>query len=244
MREIFFILLVFATFSTSAKIPLENSRQLMVVVTENWRAHKGKINRFERESINAKWRKISNTKPVVVGKNGLGWGKGLHSAPSIPGPIKKEGDLKAPAGIFSLGASFGHTNSKYIKNKLSYIEITPTTEAIDDPNSVYYNQILRRELISNPDWISSEKMGLISLYLRGIIINHNTIDIDRKLGSQIFMHIWRSSKDGTAGCTALSPESMNEIFNWLDSNKHPLLVQLPRSVLRKVSKDWGLPIHN
>ena len=46
---------------------------------------------------------MTTAAPVSVGRNGAAWGLGLHAA-QPQGPQKQEGDGRAPAGVFTLGA--------------------------------------------------------------------------------------------------------------------------------------------
>ncbi|MDD3500409.1 MAG: hypothetical protein PHS85_08640, partial [Sulfurovum sp.] len=82
------------------------SNQLIVVTTENWSASEGKLQRYER--IDTKWEKVGKSIEIKLGRNGLGWGRGLHTIPDNTRFIKKEGDGKSPAGIFELKQAFGY----------------------------------------------------------------------------------------------------------------------------------------
>ena len=91
----------------------------------------------------------------------MAWGLGLHAKPT-GGPHKKEGDEKAPAGLFRLTAAFGYS-TKPPGVMLPYIHARPGVEAVDDPHSRYYNRIVDRARVAKPDWHSSEKMLLVSM---------------------------------------------------------------------------------
>src|SRR5437588_11673544 len=79
---------------------LENShaRQCVVVTTEAWSSPNGMMSIFERAMLDSNWKQHGSTIPVVVGKAGLAWGHGVAAENNEP--FKKEGDNKAPAGIF------------------------------------------------------------------------------------------------------------------------------------------------
>ena len=78
--------------------------------------------------------------PVVVGKSGLAWGKGLSSVEQSEGPVKREGDGKAPAGVFKLGTAFGYDSTA--DTKLPYLALTSTIECVDDSHSARYNELV------------------------------------------------------------------------------------------------------
>jgi L,D-peptidoglycan transpeptidase YkuD (ErfK/YbiS/YcfS/YnhG family) len=86
-------------------------------------------------------------------------GIGLHGTGEAEAPRKKEGDESSPAGVFRLFSAFGLADSTQLPFlRFPYEQITATTEAIDDPQSRYYNRIVDRAAIAHPDWSSSESM--------------------------------------------------------------------------------------
>lgn len=225
---------------------LAQSRQLLVVTTKDWNAVDGQLLRYERATGQA-WRPVGEKVPVVVGRNGLAWGKGLHGdlarLANASDPIKKEGDGRSPAGIFSLSSAFGYAPREQARNvKLPYVEATKTLECVDDSQSASYNRVLERGSVARPDWKSSEQMRRDDdLYRWGVIVDHNTGEPQAGCGSCIFLHIWQSAKKGTAGCTAMEPAKIEELLSWLDPQKKPLIVQLPRAELERFRVLWGLP---
>ncbi len=243
--SVFTVAVLFCALSASAqKNPaFKNSDQLILVTTPDWSSVPGTLRRFGWNASDAKWVEVGEKFPIVVGRNGLGWGRGLHPTNDLSGPIKKEGDGKSPAGIFKLTSAFGReplAQVTYIK--LPYRELTPTIECVDDIKSTNYNRIVDRERIGTVDWDSSEKMRDIGeQYRLGVVVEHNMDPWINGGGSCIFVHIWKSDKTGTAGCTAMTGEKMEELLHWLDSVKHPVLVQLPEKEYQRLQKDWGLP---
>lgn len=207
---------------------LSHALQLLVVLTPDWNAKDGTLCRYERTSCSSKWELVAQPISVNIGKNGMAWGRGLHDPSNLPGPIKKEGDGKTPAGIFSLGTVFGDTAHQGFAKKMPFLLIDEHLECVDDPGSIYYNQFVHRPSIQNCDWKSSEKMAEIGrLYNIGIVVQHNTDPIEPAMGSCIFMHLWNETKSGTAGCTAMEEKCLNEIVSWLDSSKKPCILQCP-----------------
>lgn len=216
---------------------LNNHLQALVVTTPDWNSIEGTARLFERSDELVPWKLVHDPIQVVVGKSGLAWGIGLHPPQNHPA-VKREGDGKSPAGIFSIGPAFGFAHSTNVQ--LDYLPLTSTTEAVDDPASIYYNQIVDTKEIS-PDWKSSEKMSSTPLYRVGFVINHNFPHPKPHAGSAIFFHLWRSSHSGTAGCTATSYDHLSTILSWLDKTKKPVLVQLPLPTYRELQTSWNLP---
>ena len=221
------------------------SLQAIVVTTKDWNSVQGTARLFERKTVNLNWNAAGKSFPVVVGKNGMAWGAGLHELPSDAGRVllKTEGDGKAPAGIFALTSAFG-SGEKPNFVKLSYTRLTESIECVDDVKSSKYNLIVDRNKLGNLDWKSSEKMLAVGeQYDLGVTVAHN---FERQAGggSCIFLHIWKDSATGTAGCTAMPRENLDTILGWLDESKNPILVQLPESESLRLGKVWKLPKNN
>jgi len=218
--------------------------QAVVVLTESWGSAEASLQLFERESLYAPWRAVNEASAAVVGRNGLGWGLGLHDAPPpSTAPLKVEGDGKAPAGIFLLTAAFGYASpdaARWIN--LPYRQATASLQCVDDVNSEFYNQIL--DASNTPlRWKSHEEMLRRDwLYKMGIVVGHNNAHppIPGR-GSCIFIHIWRAASEGTAGCTAMAEPDLKAALRWLDPARTPVLVQLPRSEYERYRVAWGLP---
>ena len=218
-----------------ANAALDASHQLIVVTTKNWDDLQGSAQRYERDGNS--FRKYGEAFAVVVGKNGMAWGKGLDNVEPGADPVKHEGDGKAPAGIFKLGTAFGYETSA--DTKLPYLALTATTECVDDSHSGHYNTLVDGAAMPK-DWNSSERMRSEEGYRKGIVIEHNT-PASPASGSCIFFHIWRSPTSPTAGCTAMDQADISRLFDWLDPQQSPLLVQMPEAQYEHVRERWNLP---
>jgi D-alanyl-D-alanine dipeptidase len=211
---------------------IPNTKQLIVVSTENWSTPNGTLQRYEKK--NNSWHTVGKTIRIKLGRNGLGWGRGLHHIPKNAKIIKKEGDGKAPAGIFTLKQAFGY--HPFVV-KYPYAVYTGTDHCVDDVRSKYYNKIIDSTQIKK-DYESFEHMKFPKDYYKyGIVVNHNHIDEQgavKGAGSCIFMHI---KKVPTAGCTVMNEDEMKEIIQWLDPNKNPLLVQGTKPIVVHLLKN-------
>ena len=221
-----FVMSVAIAQSTGGELePPAKSRQMVVVTTENWQAVTGTLRRFARGGPEQDWRPVSERIPVTVGREGMAWGLGLHVVPK--GEARKvEGDGNAPAGIFRLTAAFGY-DARPSGLKLPYIQARPGIEAIDDPRSRYYNQIVDRAEVAKVDWRSSEALlRTDGNYRHGVVVAHNPKCVPLG-GSCIFLHVWSRRGKGSAGCTAMSLAAIAELQRWLDPEAEPVLLQAP-----------------
>jgi D-alanyl-D-alanine dipeptidase len=220
--------------------PLTESRQLVVVTTADWNAVDGTMQKYER-SGQTEWRAVGGAVPIVVGRTGLAWGKGIVSNMAFHGPRKAEGDGKSPAGIYRFGTAFGFAaEPPGADHALPYRQLTEATECVDDSASQSYNRIVERDKVAAVDWKSSEKMRAVAAYRAGLVVEHNSAAIPRA-GSCIFMHLWSGPASGTTGCTAMAAPALEALLGWLDPAAHPLLVQLPAAEYRRLRETWSLP---
>ncbi len=215
--------------ATAGNMP--NTKQLIVVSTKNWSTPNGQLQRYAKKGNS--WHTVGKAIHIKLGRNGLGWGRGLHTIPKDAKIIKKEGDGKAPAGIFTLKQAFGY-NPFVIE--YPYEVYKTTDHCVDDVNSKLYNKIVDSTKVKR-DYKSKEHMKFPKDYYKyGIVVNHNHIDeagAVKGAGSCIFMHI---KKVPTAGCTVMNEKEMKEIIKWLDADKDPLLVQGTQEVVKSLWK--------
>jgi D-alanyl-D-alanine dipeptidase len=230
--------------AAAAKVPapLRRTRQLTVVTTRDWDAVGGVLRRFERKGAAGAWTQVGGDVPVVVGRTGLAWGVGVVPSGTAAGPSKREGDGKAPAGVFRLGSAFGFAPAREAAwLRLPYLPLGPTTECVDDTASRRYNLVVDRGAIRDVDWNSSERMREIEGYRWGLVVAHNAAPPVAGLGSCIFLHVWAGPDRGTAGCTAMGQPNLEALLRWLDPAKGPLLVQLPEGEYARLRRGWRLP---
>ena len=197
-------------------------RQVLLVTSSAEKSISAELRMLERDDANS-WQQVGETIPVTLGRNGLAWGIGEHTASSPEGfRLKREGDGCSPAGIFRLPLAFGDAPSSDFR--LSYVPITETLLAVDDPHSQFYNQIVDSACVTQ-DWTSTEFMQREDgLYRWGIVVAHNPAN-QSGAGSCIFIHLWRGAGQPTAGCTAMSEGDLKRVLDWLDPALEPRLVQ-------------------
>ncbi|MHB8771010.1 MAG: L,D-transpeptidase family protein [Syntrophales bacterium] len=216
--------------------------QLVVVTTEEWTATNALLRRYERQDPESAWIPAGDPIPAVVGRNGLAWGRGVHPETPSGDPEKREGDGKAPAGMFGLGLAFGYAPPESVPGvRMPYRQMTERDRCVDDSASPLYNRLVdEREVEKN--WQSHEEMRRTDeQYRLGVVIDHNRAPVMPRAGSCIFLHIWKAPAAGTAGCTAVAATDMETLLAWLRPEANPVIVQLPRAQYERVRIPWDLP---
>jgi D-alanyl-D-alanine dipeptidase len=229
MKKILLILFILFIHHTCFATSLSHSKQLMIVTTTDWNAVSGHLQRFERNSLQHPWKKVGKSIPVVIGKNGMAWGLS----------VKKEGDALTPAGVYLVGPAFGFAANNHFN--INYLQLIPSSVCVDDVKSTYYNQLIDSDKVAHKDWNSGEQMREVAGYKLGAVIQYNDYPVTKGAGSCIFLHIWKNSTTGTAGCIAMEEANLKANLDWLDAKKHPVIAIFPMSVYQKVKMEWKLP---
>ncbi len=211
--------------------------QVLLVTTSDWKTTDATLQRMEKRT--AAWHPVGAAIPVKLGRNGLGWGAGLHTNLSF-GVYKREGDGKAPAGVFRLGTAFGYAADAPQGLQMPYRAATERDYFVDAVDSPDYNQwrSIRADQPNTPKqhWASFELMRRADhQYEYGMVVEHNTQPVTPGYGSAIFLHVWLDPQTPTSGCTGMDREHLLEVLRWLQPNANPLLVQVPADELGRLS---------
>ncbi len=214
------------------------SEQIVLVVAEDFNTSKAFLECYEDG------KKVCGTFEINIGTNGLGWGLGeVELSLKKSEPLKKEGDKKAPAGVFKLSKIFGYEKEKEFQNKLHafakqnvsldmpYIYTAKELICVDDVNSSLYNQIITMPEDKPKSFEFMQRND--NQYELGIVVEHNKNAI-REKGSCIFMHVSKKKDASTAGCTSMSLDEIKNITSWLNSSKNPILIQIPKSSAKEI----------
>jgi L,D-peptidoglycan transpeptidase YkuD (ErfK/YbiS/YcfS/YnhG family) len=222
--------------------PLAASRQLLVVEAPDWDATRALLRRYQRTASDASWALVGDAIPVNLGRAGLAWSRGFTLAPKPEGPVKREGDGKAPAGLFRLPTAFAYAPAELNPTAMPVQHATPELFCIDDPKSGHYNRMLRVDPTTQKDWDSAEDMlRKDEQYRYGLVVDHNHEGMLPEGGSCIFLHIWSSPEKPTAGCTAMAPAHLLALIRWLNPAANPLLLQMTTQGLAAFAARWKLP---
>jgi len=201
--------------------------QAILVTTPSWTSSDGTMRLYERDA--AGWKRVQFVSRVRVGRNGMAWGE-----PRAGAPAKREGDGKAPAGVFDLPIAFGKGPLSVPTVRYPYRPADERDYWVDGVADREYNTWQRIDAGPNDPklrWTSVERMLLEPYYDLGLVVAYNTDPVVKGRGSAIFMHLWKNPNEATAGCTSMSRETMVALLQWLDPTRRPMLVQMPLAQL-------------
>jgi L,D-peptidoglycan transpeptidase YkuD (ErfK/YbiS/YcfS/YnhG family) len=188
---------VVAARAQSCPAPLANAKRLVLVTAPTMNDMAATMRLYERASPSEVWRALGPAEPSTIGRTGMGWSQFFTKLARRGEPIKIEGDKRAPAGIYTIGRSFGILAS----SQPNYLHVTPDTICVHDLSSPAYNTIASRARVGPA--VGAENMSrVLPMYRRGLLVNYPT-DARKRAGSCIFIHVWRSPTTGTAGCVAM-----------------------------------------
>jgi len=201
---------------------LQDARRLILVTAPTMNTLAATVRLFERDTIETPWRVVHSAEPAVLGRFGMGWGQGFRDLARGKEPLKSEGDMRTPAGIYPTRSTFGFAASW----RKGYLRIKAgDTICVDDPSSPAYNTITSRALIGTKT--HAEAMGNVKLYRRGLIIDYP--GAAAKTGSCIFIHVWRARTQGTAGCIAVPEPRVAALQDFAENGA--VVAVLPESAL-------------
>ncbi|MEO8440238.1 MAG: L,D-transpeptidase family protein [Spartobacteria bacterium] len=234
------VLLILPSSARAAGVPAD-CRQLIVAVAPGWDSMRGELHRFERAE-DGSWRAVGNNIPVLFGKNGLAWGRGL-AGQEEEGLRKKERDGRAPAGVFRIGKIYTYDPALPPGADFPFQQVSKADAWIDDPTRPDYNQFVTIDDPEHPPpWFAKQKMRHNDFAYRWLVeIRHNSDPPRPNEGSAIFFHIRRGETRPSAGCTTMAEGTLVELIRWLQQEKHPCYVLLPRAVYAAKATTWNLP---
>ncbi|TFE68230.1 L,D-transpeptidase family protein [Methylacidiphilum caldifontis] len=221
------------------KVPLQ---QLITVVVPSSSACEGYMKLFQRIGEGGQWNPDSDFIPILIGKNGLTWGKGLHEPQE--GEHKKEGDGKTPAGIFNLGLIMGIADELPSGAQWPlYHKKSPLDAWIEDPALDNYNHLVTiKDSSSPPEWFEKQRLRIEDPHLEWMIfIEHNYPDSKPGLGSAIFIHERYGEHTPTSGCVAMEKEKLVDLIRWISYPSKPKIVILSIPDYARLQSLWDLP---
>jgi len=237
-------LVLAATGGGTARAQLGNAvRQVIVATSADWNAHTAVMQCYERGSSREAWRAmLPQGVPVLLGREGLAWGRGVFQVPRNGVPMKVEKDWRAPAGVFQLGTLFGYASAAPRGARWPYVQVGPLDAYVDDPANPYYNRHVRVKPGQVPPWFESQRMRLGDAAYKWMLeIRHNQNPVVPHGGSAIFFHVRRGPTRPSAGCTTMAVEHLEWLIQWLRPDASPHYVLLPRTDYQALRQAWRLP---
>jgi len=153
---------------------------------------------------------------IVINKSGYLKYKNLELKCTLGkagvGIKKREGDNITPKGTYKiLNIYYRKDRIKKISSKLKLIAITKQMGWCDDPDSKYYNK-----LIKLPTEYSHERFfRKDNVYDLVLALNYNMKPIIKNKGSAIFIHVAKKNNK-TTGCIALSKVDLINLVKKID----------------------------
>jgi len=211
--------------------------QLVVGIAPTWESMHGSLLRVER-TLNG-WKVIGPAVPVLFGKRGLAWGRGVLTEQENP---KVERDNKAPAGVFKIGTIYTYDHSLPHGSIYPFHTVGDGDAWVDDVSNPHYNQHVVVDPTNPPAWFKKQKMRHNDFAYRWLIeIRHNADPPVPGYGSAIFFHIRRGPDQPSAGCTTMAQADLVELIRWLRASANPEYACLPRLEYLARWKEWDLP---
>ncbi len=219
-----------------------DARQMIVCLAPEKTSSEGTLQLFHRDA-SGNWQPDSEPCPVMFARGGLAWGRGLN--PPQPGPQKKNGDHRNPAGLFKIGFILGYAPTLPAGAKgWPYHQVTDRDAWIDDPKTgLPYNHLYTLPPGAPfPAWWEEEKLHLGDFaYQWMVLIEHNYDHPVPEAGNLIFFHVRRGEHYRTAGCTTMKLEDLERIVTWLEPGSNAMQVELTKADYARFWKDWHLP---
>jgi len=217
------------------------SKQAVVAYTSSWNSSHADLYLYQRTG--AQWVKVDGPIKVRLGRKGSAWGLGIHANPGGVA-LKKEGDVKSPAGIFHIGGAWGDAPAIRKHPSLPYRKVTPRDLWVEDSKSPYYNQPRILGHLPKTTWEKQQQMKQNDhAHSLKLFIAHNPPPKAKPYaGSAVFFHIWRGGgSKPTAGCTTMAESNLKKLVAWIDPTKLPVYVLLPTSEYKAKRIPWKLP---
>jgi hypothetical protein len=181
-------------------VALQQALQVLAVTAPSFDAQQGLAQRYERPSLREPFVKVGSPLPVWLGRKGLALRSDHDAAPLlVPGPRKREGDGRSPAGALRLLQMRGYAQEAPAGVTLPYRPSGPLDRCVDDPEAAAYTQVTQAPPEGPPPWRSAEELRLPTDHYKYLVVaDYNMHLPQRGAGSCIFL-TRRTSKRRTDG---------------------------------------------
>jgi L,D-peptidoglycan transpeptidase YkuD (ErfK/YbiS/YcfS/YnhG family) len=235
------ILLIAALLPAGAFQLPRDSTQCLVGIADTWDSSSATLTFYQKSG--GQWKADGAPWQARLGKSGLIWGLGIHPLPA-QAPVKREGDMRSPAGVFSLGGVWGYEASIRKHPDLFYRRVTPRDLWVEDATSPQYNRNVILDRDPATPWERKQQMKQQDpAHALKLFIAHNAPPkVVPNAGSSIFFHIWRAGgARPTAGCTTMDETRLRSLIARIDPARRPVYVLLPKAEYERYRPLWKLP---
>lgn len=225
----------------AAGVP-RDCQQLLVGIAKTWESDKALLWVMNRTAQG--WAPAFEAPiEVLLGRNGLAWGRGVEPGQAPSDRVKREGDRRTPAGLFKIGRIYGEAAQLPGGSQYPYRQIGRWDAWVDDLKNPYYNKHYVAKPGKVPPWFESQRMRLgDAAYEFRIEVRHNADPPVPGYGSAIFFHIRRGEDRPSSGCTVMTRTNLVRIIDWLRADANPHYVILPQTEYNRFQAAWGLPL--
>ena len=152
--------------------------------------------------INNKYLSFNDYKAkCAVGKRGIG-----HK--------KKEGDLITPIGVFKIKYILYRKDRVKVLTKLKKKVIKKNMGWCDDPNSSYYNKLVKLPFTHKHEKLYKKE----NIYDIILVLNYNMNPVKKNKGSALFIHVSKINYKKTEGCVAIKKLNLIKLLKMINPN--------------------------
>ena len=130
------------------------------------------------------------------------------------GNKKKEGDLITPIGVFKIKYILYRKDRVKVLTKLKKKVIKKNMGWCDDPNSSYYNKLVKLPFTHKHEKLYKKE----NIYDIILVLNYNMNPVKKNKGSALFIHVSKINYKKTEGCVAIKKLNLIKLLRMINPN--------------------------
>ena len=130
------------------------------------------------------------------------------------GNKKKEGDLITPIGVFKIKYILYRKDRVKVLTKLKKKVIKKNMGWCDDPNSSYYNKLVKLPFTHKHEKLYKKE----NIYDIILVLNYNMNPVKKNKGSALFIHVSKINYKKTEGCVAIKKLNLIKLLKMINPN--------------------------
>ena len=127
---------------------------------------------------------------------------------------KKEGDLITPIGVFKIKYILYRKDRVKVLTKLKKKVIKKNMGWCDDPNSSYYNKLVKLPFTHKHEKLYKKE----NIYDIILVLNYNMNPVKKNKGSALFIHVSKINYKKTEGCVAIKKLNLIKLLKMINPN--------------------------